>query len=160
MNQIVKTALKYVGYPAIYYKNNSSDGVYCSSFIEQVLLELGIEIPNIPSRDEKIKYSEQLFDFFGISVQKKFIKPGDFVFFSRNGFRPTHVGIYIGDGKMVHSPGVNGRKVEIRSIKDYIKERPLEFDPEEGHEQIYEENPIGFKRPAILTGDRYQEPLI
>jgi len=55
------------------------------------------------------------------------------VFFSRNGFRPTHVGIYIGDGKMVHSPGVNGRKVEIRSIEDYIKERPLEFDPEEGY---------------------------
>lgn len=40
----------------------------------------------------------------GKSVSKSSLKPGDLLFFSSSGDGINHVGLYIGDSKMVHSP--------------------------------------------------------
>ena len=39
----------------------------------------------------------------GVAVSKDQLQPGDLVFFSTNGSYPTHVGLYIGDGNIVHA---------------------------------------------------------
>lgn len=45
-------------------------------------------------------YSKAQFNS-GIRVQKRYLKPGDLVFFFRGGAH--HVGLYVGNGKMIHA---------------------------------------------------------
>ena len=155
MKDLVDVALKYVGYPAVSAKRNKGntpDGFSCSGFIEYVLREADIAIPKIPGKNRPISYAVEFFDFFGIPVHYAFRKRGDLVFFSRDGVRPTHLGLCIGRRKMIHSPGEDGEVVSIDEICRYGGE--IEFDHECGHEQIYKDNPIGIKRPAILMPER------
>lgn len=53
----------------------------------------------------------------GRFVSKNDLKPGDLVFFNTNGSGISHVGIYIGDGKMIHStrPGDVVKTTDINS---------------------------------------------
>ncbi|MGL6106160.1 C40 family peptidase [Romboutsia sp.] len=51
----------------------------------------------------------------GKTVSKKNLKPGDLVFFSSTGRGITHVGLYIGNSKMIHSPKP-GQNIRIDSI--------------------------------------------
>ena len=54
----------------------------------------------------------------GKSVKKKDLSAGDIIIFSNND-KPSgihHVGIYLGDGKMVHAPQT-GKPVQIKTIK-------------------------------------------
>ena len=44
----------------------------------------------------------------GISVAKNELKAGDLVFFNTLGRRYSHVGIYLGDDRFVHSPSAGG----------------------------------------------------
>lgn len=51
-------------------------------------------------------------------------RPGDLLFFGR-GSRASHVGIYAGDGQMIHAPG-RGRNVTTTSLNlDYWQKRFL-----------------------------------
>ncbi len=45
------------------------------------------------------------------------LQPGDLVFYWSGGQRgdPSHVGLYVGDGQMIHAPGT-GRSVRYESI--------------------------------------------
>lgn len=51
-------------------------------------------------------------------MSKSNLQPGDLIFSSTNGSgRVTHVGIYVGEGKMIHAPNSKGvvKKVDINS---------------------------------------------
>lgn len=93
-SQIVSTAQKYLGTP---YKwgGASPSGFDCSGFVYYVLRSLGINA----SRTLKTLYSQ------GTPVAKSELQPGDIVFF-QNTYKSglSHVGIYVGDGKFIHSP--------------------------------------------------------
>ena len=160
MSKLVEIAFKYIDCPSVPYigpdVGNNPKGFDCSGFVQWVLKESKIEIPRISNWNE-LRHSEQFFDFFGVSVHPQFIQKGDLMFFSRNGYRPSHIGIYLGEDKMIHSPGKNNQKVCIYSISDFCKENPLIFSPKDGFPQIYSENPIGYKRVSRLLEDRYQE---
>ena len=83
---------------------------------------------------------------------------GDLVFFSKKGIRPTHVGLYIGKGKMIHG-GNSTKIVEICKIKDYVKKMPLKYSKKENRKQNYVKNPIGYKRIAVPKKDRFQKVI-
>lgn len=53
----------------------------------------------------------------GYQVSKSNLKAGDLVFFNTNGKGISHVGIYLGNGDMIHSPNSNSvvKKVSINS---------------------------------------------
>ena len=51
----------------------------------------------------------------GRAVSRADLQPGDMVFFSPGGRRISHVGMYIGNGRMVHAPRT-GKNIEITSI--------------------------------------------
>lgn len=93
-SQIVKTAKKYLGTP---YKwgGTTPSGFDCSGFVYYVLHSNGIKA----SRTIATMYKQ------GTPVKKSELQPGDIVFFQgtyKSGL--SHVGIYVGDGKFIHSP--------------------------------------------------------
>ena len=58
----------------------------------------------------------------GVAVDKADLQPGDLVFFSTNGSYPTHVGLYIGDGNIVHaSTPQDGVKISSLNTSYYIQ---------------------------------------
>ena len=93
-SDIVAKAKQYLGVP-YKYGGTSPSGFDCSGFVYYVYRNLGINI----SRTQTTMYSQ------GTPVKKSELKPGDLVFF-QNTYKAgiSHVGIYVGDGKFIHSP--------------------------------------------------------
>ena len=104
-SRVVAIAKKYLGTP---YRYGGSDpsGFDCSGFTSYVYRQLGYEL-NRTSHDQLAN---------GVAVSKSELKPGDLVLFKKAGSsRVHHVGIYVGDGMMIHSPQT-GDVVKYTSI--------------------------------------------
>lgn len=96
-------AKKFIGTPYVWGGNDLNKGVDCSGLVQQVFRHYGIELP-------RTTY-EQIGE--GSPVGMKGLKPGDLVFFdtsSQSG--ADHVGIYLGGGRMIHTPRP-GKSVEV-----------------------------------------------
>ena len=106
---IVETAKKYLGTPYVWGGEDPS-GFDCSGFVYYVYNSLGIKI----SRTQATMYEK------GKPVAKEDLQPGDIVFF-QNTYKEgiSHCGIYVGDGKFIHSPN-SGEVVSYASLdSDY-----------------------------------------
>lgn len=109
--EIVEFALQYVGYPYI-YGTAGPDTFDCSGFTSYVYAQFGYQL-NRSSKDQ-IKN--------GVAVSKEDLQQGDLVLFSNNGEYPTHVGLYIGDGNIVHaSTEKDGVKISSLNTSYYIQ---------------------------------------
>jgi len=109
-DDIIKIAEQFLGLP---YKfgGTTPAGFDCSGFTSYVYREAGISIP----RDTEVQFSA----LNPVRVPKK----GDLVFFKINGKRISHVGIYIGEYKFIHSPRT-GKNVGYADMRiDYWKKR-------------------------------------
>ena len=86
-----------------------STGFDCSGFVRYVFAHaVGLELPTNSA-------SQFL---AGLKVNRADMKPGDLVFFHTHGkSRISHVGIYISDGRFIHSPA-SGKSVEISSLNE------------------------------------------
>ena len=84
-----------------------STGFDCSGFVRYVFAHaVGLQLPNNSA-------SQFL---AGLKVKRADMKPGDLVFFRTHGKRRiSHVGIYISNGRFIHSP-TTGKSVEISSL--------------------------------------------
>lgn len=100
---VVSTALDQIGVP-YHYGGTTPNGFDCSGLVQYSYAQAGIVLPH--STSELIKA--------GPRISYADAKPGDLLFFSfRDRRRPSqHVGIYLGDDKMVHAP-VTGGRVQI-----------------------------------------------
>lgn len=97
------------------FGGESINGIDCSSFVQNVFELAGYKMPR--TAREQARY--------GYFVRKEDIKPGDLLFFATYASFPSHVGIYIGDGKMIHASS-RGNKIEVSSInQDYYQKRFL-----------------------------------
>lgn len=108
-------ASQFVGTPYVWGGNNLSSGVDCSGLVQQAFKHYGIELPR--TTYEMIGQ--------GAPVSMKGLRPGDLVFFETDGKKagPDHVGIYLGNGKMINAPRP-GKSVEIADIsKGYYADR-------------------------------------
>lgn len=73
--------------------------------------------------DIKLPRSSQEQVNLGTKVYANELVPGDLLFFNTTGRKISHVGLYIGDGKMIHASSGRG-KVRIDSIiSGYYKDR-------------------------------------
>lgn len=70
------------------------DSYDCSGLVYSLYGKLGISLPRVASDQSKV----------GIYVPKGELAYGDLVFFAKDGKNVHHVGIYVGDGYMVHAP--------------------------------------------------------
>ncbi len=89
-NSIVAYAANFKGTPYAWGGNGPSS-FDCSGFTCYVFAHFGIDLPRIASEQQGV----------GTSVSRDELQPGDLVFF---GSPAHHVGIYVGDGCMIHAP--------------------------------------------------------
>ncbi len=106
-SDLVVNAMGYLGMP---YKRggNGESGFDCSGFVRAMYSNtLGLVLPHNAKAQaavtEKIDRSE--------------LQPGDLVFYNTLRKAFSHVGIYIGDGKFIHSPRTGG-EVRIENMSD------------------------------------------
>ena len=102
--QIIEYAKKFIGNPYVYGGTSLTNGTDCSGFTMKVYAHFGYSLPRVAVSQsnvgKKISYSELI--------------PGDLVVYHyQNG--GGHVGIYIGNGKMVHA-GTPKTGIEITKI--------------------------------------------
>lgn len=70
----------------------------CSGFIQTIFRVNGIYLPR--DADQQMAFTQRV----GRTLQQlSELQPGDLVFFSGNRKYPTHVGLYLGAGKIIHS---------------------------------------------------------
>lgn len=108
-NDVVETALSYLGKPYV-YGGASPSGFDCSGFTMYVYSQHGYSLPHSATSQ---------WNNSGTYVEKSDLQPGDLVLFcdpSRsNGKACSHVGIYIGNNEIVHAASGKGR-VRIDSL--------------------------------------------
>ena len=106
---IIDYAMQYLGNRYVHGGSSLSGGTDCSGFTCFVYAEFGYSISRTPGG----QYSGA-----GRSISSDELQPGDIVCYSSNGGKScTHVGLYIGDGQIIHS--ANSRKGVIISAVDY-----------------------------------------
>lgn len=105
--QIVNFAMQYHGYPYV-WAGNTPSGFDCSGFTQYV-------IQNVLGYD--ITHSTDIQAGYGTAVAWGEWQPGDLIFFvgTGGGEYVSHVGIYIGDGQMIHAENP-GTGVVISSL--------------------------------------------
>jgi len=104
---IAEWAQQWTGTPYVWGGNSLSSGVDCSGLVQQIYKHFGISV----SRTTYSQIGE------GKAVSMNQLQAGDMVFFDTNPSAdgPDHVGIYMGDGKMLHAPRP-GKAVEVTDI--------------------------------------------
>ncbi len=100
-SDMVITAMNFLGVPYRRGGNSADHGFDCSGFTRHVFeLSLGLVLPR--------RADEQAQTAGLISVKRTELKPGDLVFFNTLKRTFSHVGIYVGEGKFIHSPRAGG----------------------------------------------------
>ena len=90
---ILKEAEKYIGFPYVWGGSSPSTSFDCSGFVSYVYNQCGWNFGRLGAQG-----------LYNISTRTSSPKPGDLVFFTGTYDTPgiSHVGIYVGDGWMLH----------------------------------------------------------
>jgi len=89
---VVSDAARYIGVPYQWGGTDPSTGLDCSGLVQRVYADLGVSLPRVAS--DQARAGEPV-----ASLAEA--KPGDLVTF---GSPADHIGIYIGNGKMIDAP--------------------------------------------------------
>lgn len=101
--QLIHLGRSLIGTPYL-WGGTTPKGFDCSGFVSYVYGKHGFSLPRTSN--------EQFSKLHAVDTPA----PGDLVFFRGKSGRITHVGMYIGNGNMLHSPQ-SGEKVRIESIE-------------------------------------------
>jgi hypothetical protein len=101
---VVTAARKYLGVPDVWGGTDPNNGLDCSGLVQRVYKDLGYELPRVSYQQAEA----------GRPVEGGLAnaQPGDILAF---GSPVHHVGIYIGDNKMIEAPHP-GENVKISSV--------------------------------------------
>lgn len=99
--RVVKYAKRFVGVPYTWGGTSPRTGFDCSGFVRFVYQRFGVSLPHS-------SYSQMA---RGRRVLRKYLKPGDVVFFAGGG----HVGIYVGSNRVIDAPH-SGAVVHISTM--------------------------------------------
>ena len=107
-SDLVVQAMGLLGVPYRRGGANENTGFDCSGFVRHLYEQsIGLVLPR--RADEQAKATE--------SIDRNELKPGDLVFFNTMRRTFSHVGIYMGDGKFIHSPHT-GAKVRVDDMRE------------------------------------------
>lgn len=98
--RLLSIANSYVGVRYTWGGNNPRDGFDCSGFTKYVFAKQGIALPRTSRQQSRV----------GDRIPADFsdLVPGDLMFFAEPGQAISHVAIYAGDGRIIHSAGSVG----------------------------------------------------
>ena len=114
INSLKKSAYSFLG--ARYrFGGSSRSALDCSSFTQQVFRELSVKLPRTAR--------EQF--YVGSEVMRGDLRKGDLVFFQTYASFPSHVGIYLGNRKMIHASSHEHRVVISTMDTPYYLSRYL-----------------------------------
>lgn len=120
-SQVVNYGKKYMGTPYKFGASTSTTRVFdCSSFMKHIFKKYGVNLPRTSAAQSRV----------GKAVSKSNLKAGDLIFFSSgsraNGRNVTHVAVYMGNNKILHTygkPGVTISSLTGNWSKTYLKAR-------------------------------------
>lgn len=105
-SELVVNAMGFLGVPYKRGGNSAETGFDCSGFV-RAMYEQSIGLM-LPRRAEQQAAATQ-------NIEKRDLQPGDLVFFNTMRRAFSHVGIYVGDGKFIHSPR-SGSEVRVENM--------------------------------------------
>ena len=113
-SELVVTALGFLGVPYRRGGNTVETGFDCSGFVRAMYEQtVGLILPR---RAEQQAAATQ-------QIERADLMPGDLVFFNTLRRTFSHVGIYVGEGKFIHSPRA-GSEVRVEDMeKSYWSKR-------------------------------------
>lgn len=107
-SQLVMNAMGFLGVPYKYGGNSAESGGFdCSGFVRAVFEQSVGKV--LPRRADQQAAATQ-------EIDRSELKPGDLVFFNTMKRAFSHVGIYVGDGKFIHSPR-SGSQVRVEDMR-------------------------------------------
>ena len=107
-SDMVLTAMNFLGVPYRLGGTGADTGFDCSGFTRHIFeRSLGLVLPRRADEQASAKGLVQ--------IQREELRPGDLVFFNTLRRTFSHVGIYVGDGKFIHSPS-RGGKVRVEDM--------------------------------------------
>lgn len=123
-NPIADAAQKYIGTPYVWGGESMEEGgMDCSGFVYNALRDAGYSVGRTTAQG----YRSQ-----GTVVSKDSMQPGDLIFFGKND-NASHIGIYLGNGQMIHSsggsrntknnPGLGVSIINVDHRSDFIEAR-------------------------------------
>lgn len=112
INALISEATRWLGVP-YRYAGNDMNGVDCSGLTSQVYLKsLKVKMPRNSREQQR----------WCLVVEKNELIPGDLVFFATGSDknRVSHVGIYIGNGDIIHASSSRGVIISSLNEKYYL----------------------------------------
>lgn len=104
---VVKQAREQLGRRYRFAASSPDRGFDCSGLVKYVLKSVGVELPHNAAR---IAHEGE-----PVALDTATMRPGDLLLFGRGrSTRISHIGIYIGDGRMIHASTSQRRVVEAR----------------------------------------------
>jgi cell wall-associated NlpC family hydrolase len=134
-----KTAYSFLG-TRYRFGGTSRRGIDCSGFVQNVFRELEVKLP----RTAREQY------WVGEKVAQYDLQKGDLLFFRTYASYPSHVGIYLGDNKMIHASS-RDRQVVISPITSYYRSRFI------GAKRLAGLNPQLVKLEELFAGSGVEE---
>ncbi|PIQ28407.1 hypothetical protein COW36_04065 [bacterium (Candidatus Blackallbacteria) CG17_big_fil_post_rev_8_21_14_2_50_48_46] len=103
LSAVIKTAHQYLpkspqGGGAYLWGGTFGKTLDCSGFMQTIFRVNHVYLPR--DADQQMGFTQRVGNTL---AQLSELKPGDLVFFSGNRKYPTHVGLYLGKGKIIHS---------------------------------------------------------
>ncbi len=118
------------------FGGSSMRGIDCSSFVQHVFREMDVTLP---------RTAREQFEM-GNEVAPGDLQKGDLVFFRTYAHYASHVGIYLGNSKMIHASSRDRRVVISTMDTPYYRSRFM------GAKRIAKINPDVFKFDDLIAG--------
>ena len=93
-DSLVQTALLYKGYSYCWGGMSPATGFDCSGFVNYVCSQYGVSLHRV---------AQDIYTYDGVLVSRDALQPGDILCFGYGPYSVGHVGMYIGNGQMVHA---------------------------------------------------------
>ncbi len=94
-SELVVGAMAFLGVPYRRGGNSADSGFDCSGFVKTIYEQsIGLVLPRSAAQQAAATQT----------IDKSELRPGDLVFFNTMRRAFSHVGIYVGNGKFIHSP--------------------------------------------------------
>lgn len=105
-SELIVTAMGFLGVPYRRGGNTMESGFDCSGFVKAMFEQtVGLVLPRKAAQQAAATQK----------IERADLQPGDLVFFNTMRHAFSHVGIYVGEGKFIHSPKP-GAKVRLENM--------------------------------------------